>query len=67
VTKTWLQQPPAQLLHRREREGVQGLREPRSYAVGEWKSGAAFEGFCAPPKLATNTSKIGGSPLLGKR
>ncbi|KQV52888.1 hypothetical protein ASC95_08825 [Pelomonas sp. Root1217] len=48
-------------------EGVEGLREPRSYAVGEWKSGAAFEGFSAPPKLGTNASKIGRSPLLGKR
>jgi serine/threonine-protein kinase HipA len=48
-------------------EGVQGLRDQRVYAVGEWVAGDAFEGFSPPPKLATDTNKIGRSPLLGKR
>jgi serine/threonine-protein kinase HipA len=48
-------------------EGVQGLRDQRVYAVGAWAAGDAFEGFSVPPKLATDTSKIGRSPLLGKR
>lgn len=48
-------------------EGVEGLRDSRSYAAGEWKAGEAFEGFSAPPKLEANTTKIGRSPLLGKR
>ena len=48
-------------------EGVQGLRGERVYAVGEWVAGDAFDGFSPPPKLATDTNKIGRSPLLGKR
>lgn len=48
-------------------EGVQGLRDQRVYAVGEWAAGDAFEGFSAPPKLTTDTKKIGRSPLLGER
>ena len=48
-------------------EGVQGLRDARVYAVGDWKAGEAFEGFAAPPKLVTPHEKIGHSPLLGKR
>ena len=48
-------------------EGVQGLRDQRVYAVGEWAAGEAFEGFSAPAKLASTTSKIGRSPLLGER
>jgi serine/threonine-protein kinase HipA len=48
-------------------EGVQGLRDQRVYAVGEWAAGDAFEGFSAPPKLATDNKKIGRSPLLGER
>jgi serine/threonine-protein kinase HipA len=48
-------------------EGVQGLRDTRVYAVGDWAAGDAFEGFSAPPKLQTNNTKIGQSPLLGKR
>ena len=48
-------------------EGVQGLRDARVYAVGEWQAGEAFEGFSAPPKLVTPQEKIGRSPLLGKR
>lgn len=48
-------------------EGVQGLRDQRVYAVGEWTAGDAFEGFSPPPKLVADTHKIGRSPLLGKR
>ena len=48
-------------------EGVQGLRDQRVYAVGEWTAGEAFEGFSVPPKLTIVTRKIGRSPLLGKR
>lgn len=48
-------------------EGVQGLRDQRIYAVGDWVAGQAFEGFSAPPKLAAVTNKIGRSPLLGER
>ena len=48
-------------------EGVQGLREQRTYAVGDWAAGEAFDGFSAPPKLESNTAKIGRSPLLGER
>jgi serine/threonine-protein kinase HipA len=48
-------------------EGVQGLRDERVYTVGEWKAGEAFEGFSAPQKLKNDQSKIGRSPLMGKR
>jgi serine/threonine-protein kinase HipA len=48
-------------------EGVNGLRDQRVYAVGDWAAGAAFDGFSAPRKLETNSTKIGRSPLLGKR
>lgn len=48
-------------------EGVQGLRDQRVYAVGDWAASDAFEGFSAPPKLATKSKKIGRSPLLGER
>ncbi len=48
-------------------EGVQGLRDPRVYAIGGWQAGEAFEGFSAPGRLAANTTKIGRSPLLGER
>ncbi len=48
-------------------EGVQGLRDQRTYAVGAWAAGDAFDGFSAPPKLETSTAKIGRSPLLGER
>ena len=48
-------------------EGIQGMRDQRVYAVGDWKAGAAFEGFSAPPKLKSTADKIGRSPLLGKR
>ena len=48
-------------------EGVQGLRDQRVYAVGAWAAGDAFEGFSPPPKQKTESTKIGRSPLLGKR
>ena len=48
-------------------EGVQGLRDTRVYAVGEWKAGEAFDGFSASPKLVSPQEKIGRSPLLGGR
>ena len=48
-------------------EGVQGLRDQRVYAVGEWAAGDAFEGFSPPPKQKIEINKIGHSPLLGKR
>ena len=48
-------------------EGVQGLRDQRVYAVGDWQAGEAFEDFSAPAKLKTENNKIGRSPLLGER
>jgi serine/threonine-protein kinase HipA len=50
-------------------EGVQGLRDERVYAVGDWKPGAAFEGFSPPAKLhdPVTKNKSGRSPLLGRR
>ncbi len=48
-------------------EGVRGLRDDRVYAVGDWTASDAFEGFSTPPKLASETNKIGRSPLLGER
>lgn len=47
-------------------EGVQGLRDKRIYAVGDWRSGHAFEGFSPPAKQKMEINKIGRSPLLGK-
>jgi serine/threonine-protein kinase HipA len=48
-------------------EGVIGLRDKRVYAAGDWNPGSAFDGFSAPPKLKASASKLGRSPLLGKR
>lgn len=48
-------------------EGVQGLRDQRVYAVGDWRPGDAFEGFSAPAKRTVERDRIGRSPLLGKR
>jgi serine/threonine-protein kinase HipA len=48
-------------------EGVNGLRDMRVYAAGDWAAGNAFVGFSAPPKLEISNAKIGRSPLLGKR
>jgi serine/threonine-protein kinase HipA len=48
-------------------DGVQGLRDQRVYAVGDWTPGEAFEGFSPPQKQKTESPKIGRSPLLGQR
>lgn len=48
-------------------EGINGLREERVYAVGNWEPGMAFTDFSAPPKLKSPKVKVGRSPLLGKR
>ena len=48
-------------------EGVRGLRDERTYSAAAWTPGAAFETLSKPAKLKTETSKIGRSPLLGKR
>jgi serine/threonine-protein kinase HipA len=48
-------------------EGVQGLRDQRVYAIGDWAAGDAFEGFSPPAKQKAETAKVGQSPLLGKR
>ena len=48
-------------------EGVQGLRDKRMFAVGDWNMGDAFEGLSAPPKQKVTIDKIGRSPLLGAR
>ena len=49
------------------REGVNGLRNRRVYAMTAWKPGEAFEGFSTPPKLPTNRTIIGKSEGLAKR
>lgn len=46
-------------------EGVQGLRDQRVYATGDWSPGDAFDGFSAPEKLKAEKARIGRSPLLG--
>ena len=48
-------------------EGINGLRDERVYAVGDWKVGAAFKNCSVPPKLVSPKVKIGKSPLPGKR
>ena len=48
-------------------EGVRGLRDARVYALGDWTAGPAFEGFTNPPKQKSESTKIGRSPLQGKR
>ena len=48
-------------------EGVQGLRDQRVYAVGDWAAGEAFENLSPPPKQKSVSRSIGRSPLLGKR
>lgn len=48
-------------------EGVSGLRSERTYAMGEWRAGAALTRF-APPKLKNpKKAAVGRSRLLGKR
>jgi serine/threonine-protein kinase HipA len=47
-------------------EGVSGLRHQRTYALGEWQTGAELTGFSDPPKLDKPRTVIGRSELLGK-
>lgn len=44
-------------------QGVQGLRDQRVYAVGDWRPGNAFEGFSEPPKLKSTAGKLARSRL----
>ena len=49
-------------------EGVSGLRNSRTYAMGEWSASEALTGFSDPPKVANpKKAAIGRSELLGKR
>ena len=49
-------------------EGVSGLRNSRTYAMGEWSASDALTGFSDPPTLANpKKGAIGRSELLGKR
>lgn len=49
-------------------EGVSGLRSERTYAMGEWRAGAALTRFSPPPKLKNpKEASVGRSPVLGKR
>ena len=47
------------------KEGVEGLRCQKVYALGELPANAAFEGISAPAKLPKTRAVIGRSPLLG--
>ena len=49
------------------REGVNGLRDPRVYAAKDWPADNIFEGISDPPRLERPRSKLGESPLLGRR
>lgn len=40
-------------------EGVQGLRDERVYAAGDWLAGDAFEGFSPPPNQKLIVKKLG--------
>lgn len=48
-------------------EGVRGLRDERTHSAAGWTPGAAFDDLSKPTKLKSESSKIGRSPLLGKR
>lgn len=47
-------------------EGVAGLRDARTYALGDWRSSEALTGFSDPPKLENPRTVIGRSELLRK-
>ena len=47
--------------------GVDGLRDPRVYGLGDWAAGNAFDGLPELKKLKFEQAKIGRSPLLGER
>jgi len=49
------------------KEGVDGLRSQKVYALGEIPAAATFEGFSAPAKLPKTQAVIGRLPLLGGR
>ena len=46
-------------------EGVQGLRDARVYAVGEWQAGEAFEGFSPPTKTKNRNYQDGALHIAG--
>ena len=48
-------------------EGVQGLRDERVYAVGDWLPGKAFDGLSLTPRIKDKVTKIGRSQLMGER
>jgi len=47
-------------------EGVQGLRDQRVHAVGDWAAAEAFVGFSPPAKQKTDKAEIGRSSFLGR-
>ncbi len=49
-------------------EGVNHLRDSKTYGLSPWESGKAFEGISDPPKLENPRTVVGRSELLaGKR
>ena len=48
-------------------EGLGGLRDKRTYAMGEASLGESFAGFSGPAPVKTEHSVIGRSDLLGGR
>lgn len=48
-------------------EGINGLRNKKTYALGAAPLGDAFAGFSDPPKLEDARIKIGRSELLGRQ
>lgn len=49
------------------REGIDGLRDKRTYALGDAPLGDAFTGFSDPVPVEPKRSVIGRSELLGRR
>jgi serine/threonine-protein kinase HipA len=47
------------------KDGVDGLRSQKVYALGELPASATFEGISAPAKLPKTRAVVGRSPLLG--
>jgi len=47
------------------KDGAEGLRSQKVYALGELPASATFEGISAPTKLPKTRAVIGRSPLLG--
>jgi serine/threonine-protein kinase HipA len=48
-------------------QGVNGLREKRVYASGDWPGDKVFEGISDAPKLVNPSTAIGRSPLMSDR